>query len=92
MPSLPVLLDGPEDFTPIPQGAKWHHVPDGLEVALLIEGTVSGKPSVMLRVELPNGEIAIVETTWALFDMAHAAMRGRLDLVAELETKTKGSS
>jgi len=92
MPVLPIKLNGPEDLTPIPEGAKVHHVPDGLEIALLAEGMQSGKPSVMMRVQLPDGSVAIVETSWALFDMAHAAMRGRLELVAELASKTKGAS
>lgn len=36
------------------------HVTDGLEVAILEGGTSSGRPSIMMRVPLADGTVAIV--------------------------------
>jgi Lar family restriction alleviation protein len=44
-------------------------------VALLRKGCASGAPSVMLRVELPDGRTVLAETTLALFTAAADAMR-----------------
>lgn len=82
MPAIAIRLDGPEDLTPIPEGAKVHHVTEPLEVALVLGGMKSGAPSVMLRVPLPDGSFAIVETSLALFDMAAKAFQGRLAYLA----------
>ncbi len=82
MPALSIKLDGPEDLTPIPAGAKVHRVTEPLEVALVLGGMQSGKASVMFRIPLPDGSIAIVETSHALFDMAAKAMQGRLEYLA----------
>jgi len=82
VPAISIKLDGPESFTPIPEGAKVHHVTVPFEVALLLGGMQSGAPSVMFRIPLPDGSIAIVETSFALFDMTAKAMQGRLDFLA----------
>ncbi len=77
MPALSIFLDGPEAFTPIPSGATVHHVTKAMEVALLEGGMASGKPSVMLRLELPDGSVVIAETSLALFMMAADAFEAR---------------
>lgn len=82
MPSIVIKLDGPETLTPIPEGATVHHVTAPLEVALVLGGMQSGKPSVMLRVPLPDGSFAIVETSLGLFEMTARAMQGRLEYLA----------
>jgi hypothetical protein len=46
-------------------------------VALLEKGMASGKPSVMMRVDLPDGKFVIVETSLVLFLTAADAFRAR---------------
>lgn len=82
MPAIAIKLDGPEELTPIPPGAKWHHVTEPLEVALVLGGMVSGAPSIMMRIALPDGSFAIVETSVALLEMLTGAIRGRLEFLA----------
>lgn len=77
MPALSIFLDGPEAFTPIPEGASIHHVTQAMEIALLEGGMASGKPSVMLRIGLPDGSVVIAETSLALFMMAADAFQVR---------------
>lgn len=43
-------------------------------VALLAGGTESGRPSVALRLDLPDGSVVIAETTARLFCTAARAM------------------
>lgn len=83
MPAMSILLDGPESLTPIPEGTAVQHVTEPLEVAFVLGGMQSGKPSVMFRIPLPDGSIAIVETSFGLFEMAYRAMVGRLEYLAE---------
>ena len=82
MPAIVIKLDGPEELTAIPEGATVHHVTETLEIALVLGGMQSGKPSVMLRVPLPDGSIAIVETSFGLLEMTYRAMLGRLEYLA----------
>jgi hypothetical protein len=46
-------------------------------VAALPQGTASGKPSVAVRVELPDGTVVVAETTLALFLTAADAIKAR---------------
>lgn len=48
-----------------------------LEVAELAGGMHSGKPSVMIRFNLPNGDVALGETSLALFLSAADAFKAR---------------
>ena len=48
-----------------------------MKVVGLDQGTVNGKPSVGIFVGLQDGTMVLAETTWALFNAAHAACRGR---------------
>jgi len=82
MPAIVIKLDGPETLTRIPEGATVHHVTEPFEIALVLGGMQSGKPSVMFRVPLPDGSVAIVETSLGLFEMAYRAMQGRLEYLA----------
>lgn len=79
MPALSIFLNGPESFTPIPENARIHHVTERMEVAFLEHGMVSGAPSVMLRIALPDGSVVLAETSYALFDGAARAMRSRVE-------------
>lgn len=88
MPSISLVLDGPEHLTPIPDGATVHHVTAHLEAALVLGGMSSGKPSVMLRVPLPDGSFAVVETSFAILESLYRGMLGRIEYLA---SHTKGS-
>ena len=47
-----------------------------IEVARLRGGMQSGKSSVMLRLDLPDGAVVLAETSMALFQTTAAALRG----------------
>jgi hypothetical protein len=47
------------------------------KVVGLDDGMVSGKPSVGFFIEMPDGRLVFAETSYALFEAAAAAMRGR---------------
>jgi hypothetical protein len=46
-------------------------------VAALVNGTVEGNPTVTLRIELPDGQTVLAQTTLRLFNGAARAFRGR---------------
>lgn len=48
-----------------------------VKVVGLDDGTTRGNPSVGFFIELPDGKVVFTETTYRLFNMAAAAMRGR---------------
>lgn len=50
---------------------------DGLQVAVLKYGTVSGKPSVTLRLELPDGRTVLAQTSARLFCTAGRMITAR---------------
>ena len=45
-----------------------------LKIAVLDEGMESGKPSIMLRIDLPDGKTVIAETSARLFCIAARAI------------------
>lgn len=53
------------------------HVTDGLKVAILEGGTASGRPSIMMRVPLADGTVALVEMTARHWNAVNAAILGR---------------
>ena len=55
------------------------HLAQGTEIAVtgLDAGMVSGKPSVTLRLDLPDGSIVIAETSMALWLTATDMLRSR---------------
>ena len=48
-----------------------------IQISGLDGGMVSGKPSIVIRLDLPDGKVVVAETSWAIFDAAHSALRGR---------------
>lgn len=48
-----------------------------MEIAVLPDGMASGKPSVAIRIDLPDGRVVVAEISLALWQMAAAAIRGR---------------
>ena len=49
-----------------------------IQIGALEGGMTSGKPSVAIRIDLPDGKVVVAETSWALFHVVHAAQRARL--------------
>lgn len=47
-----------------------------IQVAMLRGGMQSGAPSVMIRIDLPDGHVVLAETSAALFVTAAAAVKG----------------
>lgn len=47
------------------------------EIATLGDGTVSGQPSICLRLDLPDGRTVVAETTLRAFQAANAALEGK---------------
>ena len=75
MPGLKIILDSEgcwEDLREYPPSLT-----QDLEVAGIPGGMASGKPSVMLRLNLPNGTTVLGETSLALFLTAADALRAR---------------
>jgi hypothetical protein len=48
-----------------------------IEVVVLDKGMVSGKPSIAMRIELPDGRTVIAETSGRLFALAGKAVLAR---------------
>lgn len=78
MPALNVHLDG-DTCRPdlIEKRDQIVHVTDGMEVAALPGGMESGRPSVALRIPLPDGQVVIAETSMRLFLGAARAFAAR---------------
>ena len=82
MLALTVILDG-EGCWPDLQEKRdeykvIHVANDGeIQVAALSGGTTSGRPSVMIRIDLPDGRVVLAETSMRLFLGAAAAFSAR---------------
>ena len=50
---------------------------ESVSVAVIDKGTQSGRPTVMIRVDLPDGKVVLVETTAHLFCAAGRAITAR---------------
>jgi hypothetical protein len=48
-----------------------------IQVAVLDGGLVSGRPSVAIRLDLPDGQVVVAETTARLFVMAGRAISAK---------------
>lgn len=78
MPALNIVLDGDGAFPDLID-RRWDDVihlgndAPAITVTGLAGGMMSGRPSLMLRLDLPNGKVVLAETSWALFHAAHAA-------------------
>lgn len=53
------------------------HVTEGMHIAALSSGMESGKPSVAIRIDLPDGSVVIAETSMRLFLGAAEVFRAR---------------
>jgi hypothetical protein len=77
MPNLSIHPNGDgcwPDMAQAIRSGQVIHVQD-LEVAGLAAGMTSGKPSVAIRIDLPDGRIVFAETSLRLFLTAADALR-----------------
>lgn len=57
---------------------KLIHLPDGAwNIAVIPGGMASGRPSIALRLDLPDGKVVVTETSLQAWVAATAAMRAR---------------
>lgn len=80
MPSLNIIMDGdnawPDLQEKMERGTLIHYAGD-LSVAVLPGGMESGRPSVTIRFDLPDGTTLIAETSLRLFLGAATAFRAK---------------
>lgn len=74
MLDLKIHLDG-NGCWPDLQGKPYIHHTGTMEVALLEGGMKSGARSVAIRIDLPDGQTIVAETSLNLFGIAADAMR-----------------
>lgn len=83
MIALRVILDGdgahPDLDGKVGTDAVIHLGNDAppISVTVLEGGTVSGQPSIMLRLDLPDGRTVLAETSWRLLAAASRAIAAR---------------
>lgn len=76
---MTIILDG-DSAWPDLQSKPFIHLGNGapaIEVAVLENGLASGRPSVALRLELPDGQTVVAETTARLFCTAARAIQAK---------------
>lgn len=73
--SITIHLDGDACWPDLT--SKEHRHGKIVSVATLPDGTSGGRPSIMIRAELDDGSIVLIETTLRLFNACAAAFRGR---------------
>ena len=82
MPVIRMLFldegDPPAWDVPNPLPDSWVHMADPLiQIVGIEKGMQSGRPSVMIRLDLPDGRVVIAETSLDAFQTANAVLRGR---------------
>jgi hypothetical protein len=53
------------------------HLTEEFTIAALERGMVSGRPSIVIRIDLPDGSVVLQETSVRVFLAAAAGIRGR---------------
>lgn len=77
MPAMDLRIIRQGDPPPWTDISEAIHLPDDTwKVAILEGGMTSGKPSLALRFELPDGKIVIAETSVAAWSAVTVAARG----------------
>lgn len=81
MPAMKITLDGdrawPDLGSLVCQGGPPVQVTEDVEIVTLAGGMTSGAPSVAIRLNLPDGSVAIAQTSLALLLTAADAFRAR---------------
>jgi hypothetical protein len=71
MPAIDLKLDGDNAWPDLRDKPIIHVLPDTVwRIAVIPYGMVSGKVSVALRLDLPDGQVIIAETSLALLSAA----------------------
>lgn len=73
MPALNLIVQGEGAFPDLP--TKRHAEAVELSVAALESGMVSGAPSVMFRLDMPDGSVALAQTSLKIFLSVADALR-----------------
>ena len=79
MPMIHLKLEGDGAFADL-QGKEdlvIHLADKPFTVAALDRGTTGGKPSVVIRLDLPDGRVVLQQTTARLWIMVARALRGK---------------
>jgi hypothetical protein len=71
-----VRIGSPPPWSDLAAGATFTEGSTNWQVAVLEHGMTSGAPSVALRLDLPDGQVVIVENSLAAWIAATAGMRG----------------
>jgi hypothetical protein len=79
MPTIKLDLDGDDAWEDLADRRdQIIHLPDEpIRLAVLDGGMVSGRPSVALRLDLPDGRVVIAETSLALLSASVRAIWAR---------------
>jgi hypothetical protein len=77
-----VILDGDGAWPDLAEkigSGRVVHLAEGSQIGIcaLPGGMASGRPSIAIRIDLPNGQTAVIETSWVVFGTAAAAIAGR---------------
>lgn len=78
MPAIRLLLDGDGAFSDL-QGKEDSviYLVEMFTVATLTKGMTSGRPSLAIRIDLPDGRVVIQATSLGAWIMTTAALRGK---------------
>ncbi len=79
MPMMTVILEG-DNAWPDLKDKEFIHLGNeapAIEVAVLSAGMTSGRPSVGIKIELPDGQTVVAETSALLFCTAAKAIMAR---------------
>ena len=79
MLTIQLILDGDGAWPDLADNPNVQFVKEPIGLAVLTNGMQSGKPSVALRIDLPDGKIIVAETSLALFAMAARGIRARYE-------------
>lgn len=86
MPSLNLILDGDRCWQDLPEKMRQGQVIDlmgndnsPIQFAALPGGMASGKTSVTIRIDLPDGRVLLTETSLALLGTAARAIEARYE-------------
>jgi hypothetical protein len=78
--AMAIRLDGDNAFPELRGYPKIVHLSNDappIQAAVLDAGMASGLPSIVLRVDLPDGTVVLAETSARLFCMAAKAIMGK---------------
>lgn len=78
--AIAIILQGDECWPDLAPPKKVHHLANDappLQIAVLDMGMASGRPSLMLRADLPDGSVAMIEVSMKNFLAAARILQER---------------